>query len=145
MFANFDEMFYNKANKDVGGNMKVPFIRFKNHKILGDLEIDFRDKKGETYNNIIFVGENGCGKTTLLRELNNFPNQVHFRDFMKKYCVLTGRRLNWSSVFLKEKINLIHVRDDQDDKYYQFGVLDKSKKNRLKISCSTQNPIGLLT
>ena len=85
--------------------MKIPHIRFKSHKILGDLEIDFRDDEGQPYSNIIFVGENGSGKTTLLRELNNFPNEQHFRDFMKKYCEFTGRQIVWSSVFLKEIFN----------------------------------------
>jgi energy-coupling factor transporter ATP-binding protein EcfA2 len=112
--------------------MKLPFIKFSNHPILGDLEIDFRKdttekivvckeddpytenmpysewyarkvyggyksricvptpQKGNQYpniinqdniyDNILFVGENGCGKTTLLHELDNY-NESKFIEY----------------------------------------------------------------
>jgi len=116
--------------------MKIPYIRFKDHNILGDLELDFTDKNGEPYSNIIFVGENGCGKTTLLRELNNFPYGENLRDFVKKHCVRTGRRLDWCSVFLKERINSIHLHDET---YSPFWKLDKNKKNRLNTIGASVN------
>ncbi len=45
-------------------------IKTKNHKILGDLYIDLMNKStGEVYKTIVFVGENGCGKTQLLNHI----------------------------------------------------------------------------
>ncbi len=45
--------------------MLINKIRIKNHKILGDLDVNFED-----YQNIILIGENGTGKTTFLKMLN---------------------------------------------------------------------------
>ena len=46
--------------------MKLSQIEFKNHPILNNLKINFTNSSGHIYSNIIIVGENGCGKTTLL-------------------------------------------------------------------------------
>lgn len=46
--------------------MKIKSIKIEKHKIFGNLELDFTDKNGNAYNTIIFIGENGVGKTTLL-------------------------------------------------------------------------------
>lgn len=47
--------------------MKVEKIKFNNDKIFNDLEIDFRDKNGQILDTIVLVGENGAGKTSLLK------------------------------------------------------------------------------
>lgn len=57
--------------------MRISQIEFKNHPILKNLKINFTNKKGYIYSNIIFVGENGCGKTTLLKELFNYDNSKY--------------------------------------------------------------------
>lgn len=49
--------------------MKVEKIKFNNHKIFNDLEIDFKDKNEEILNTIVIIGENGSGKTTLLKSI----------------------------------------------------------------------------
>lgn len=49
--------------------MKVEKIKFNNHKIFNDLNIDFKDKDGEILNTIVLIGENGSGKTTLLKSI----------------------------------------------------------------------------
>lgn len=49
--------------------MKVEKIKFNNHKIFNDLEIDFKDKNDEIINTIVIIGENGSGKTTLLKSI----------------------------------------------------------------------------
>ena len=47
--------------------MKVEKIKFNDHKIFNDLEIDFKNKDGEIQDIIVIIGENGSGKTTLLK------------------------------------------------------------------------------
>lgn len=47
-------------------------ITFKNHPILGNLELEFTNKEGHVFKNIVFVGENGTGKTTILKEIDNY-------------------------------------------------------------------------
>lgn len=47
--------------------MKIEKIKFNNHKIFDNLEIDFKNKEGNVLNTIVIIGENGLGKTTLLK------------------------------------------------------------------------------
>lgn len=47
--------------------MKVEKIKFNNHEILNNLEVDFCDKDGQILDTIVIIGENGAGKTTLLK------------------------------------------------------------------------------
>ena len=53
--------------------MKIRKVRYKDHPILGNLELDFvNHDTDQVYDNIIFVGENGTGKSTILETLNAF-------------------------------------------------------------------------
>ena len=49
-------------------------IKWKDHNILGNLELDFTKEDGTIYNTIVIAGENGTGKTTILEELAKFFN-----------------------------------------------------------------------
>lgn len=51
--------------------IKIKSIKFKDHDILGNLELDFCDKNGNPADTIIIAGENGTGKTTILEEIKN--------------------------------------------------------------------------
>ncbi len=46
--------------------MKIRKISIREHLVLGNLDLDFTDKNGNIYDTVVFAGENGCGKTTLL-------------------------------------------------------------------------------
>ena len=48
---------------------KIKRIKFKNHPILRNLELDFCDNNGKAVDTIIIAGENGTGKSTLLDAL----------------------------------------------------------------------------
>lgn len=50
---------------------KIRRIQFKNHKILGNLLLDFCDKNGKAVDTVVIAGENGSGKSTILKELFN--------------------------------------------------------------------------
>ena len=54
--------------------MRISKIEFKNHPVLKNLKINFTNNNEYIYSNIVFVGENGCGKTTLLKELFNYDS-----------------------------------------------------------------------
>jgi predicted ATPase len=62
--------------------MKIKKVKWKNHKILGNLEIDFTNPiTGEPSETIILAGENGSGKTTILETLSAFLNLGTFVVF----------------------------------------------------------------
>ncbi|MBE6151569.1 MAG: ATP-binding protein [Firmicutes bacterium] len=49
-------------------------VKWKEHPILGNLELDFSKNDGTIYNTIILAGENGTGKTTIIENLSTFLN-----------------------------------------------------------------------
>ena len=51
--------------------LKIKNIKFNNHKILGNLEVDFLDRNKEILGTVVIIGENGSGKTTLLKSIYN--------------------------------------------------------------------------
>jgi len=50
---------------------RILSLKISNHPYLDDTEISFVDNKGNSFSNIIFAGENGCGKTTILEILHS--------------------------------------------------------------------------
>lgn len=48
---------------------KVRKNRFINHPVLKNMELDFTGRNGEAVDMVIFAGENGCGKSTIISEL----------------------------------------------------------------------------
>ena len=49
--------------------MKIKKLKFEGHEVLGDLEIDFTDEKGEPSEIVAFIGDNGTGKTKVLESI----------------------------------------------------------------------------
>lgn len=56
-------------------------VKWKEHNILGNLELDFTKSPGIPYSTIVFAGENGSGKTTILNTLSDFLNLSFFTPF----------------------------------------------------------------
>ena len=55
--------------------MKLRKVKWNNHPILGDLELNFvNPEKNEPYETIILAGENVTGKTTILETIHSFLN-----------------------------------------------------------------------
>ncbi len=62
--------------------MKIRKVKWKNHPVLGDLLLDFRNSAtGEPSRTIVFAGENGTGKSTILEDLSSFLNLGSFERF----------------------------------------------------------------
>jgi predicted ATP-binding protein involved in virulence len=62
--------------------MKIRKIKWKNHNVIGNLELDLTSPTtGEAFENIVFAGENGTGKTSILDTLSNFLNLGTFEHF----------------------------------------------------------------
>ena len=62
--------------------MKIRKVKWANHPILGDLELNFINPvTNKPYSTIVLAGENGTGKTTILETLNTFLSIGSFEPF----------------------------------------------------------------
>ena len=82
---------------------KIRKIKFQEHPILKNLELDFCGKDGKAFDTIIFAGENGTGKSTIINALYEIASpKVKYRifshgKFVKDFDFWYNRRL----VFIK--------------------------------------------
>lgn len=85
--------------------IKIKRIKFYNHNILGDLDLDFCDSNGNPYNNVILAGENGSGKSTVLNfiyNLFNSPQPFELQgEQVEIYMILNDKQM---SIFESESI-----------------------------------------
>lgn len=63
----------------------IKSIKWNNHEVLGNLELDFQKPDGTAYNTIVLAGENGAGKTTVLETIAEFLNlgSVAYFEYIK--------------------------------------------------------------
>lgn len=62
--------------------MKILKAKWSDHPVLGNLVLDFvNTSTGHPFQTIIFAGENGVGKSTVLEELSSFLNLGSFEKF----------------------------------------------------------------
>ncbi len=62
--------------------MKINKVKWKDHPILADLELDFNNSStGVPFETILFAGENGTGKTTILDTISTFLDGGSFEFF----------------------------------------------------------------
>lgn len=89
--------------------MKILKVKWLDHPILNNLELDFTDGNGVPFNTILFAGENGSGKTTILESLSTFLNKGSFKYFEYIDYIAEGRILK-----------AISVSDTQNDAHYDI-------------------------
>lgn len=61
--------------------MKIRKVKWKDHPILGNLSLDFTNDSDQAYNTVVFAGENGTGKSTVLAHLSSFLSRGPFEFF----------------------------------------------------------------
>lgn len=71
-------------------------VKWKNHEILGNLELDFIKPDGKPYTKVVIVGENGSGKSTVLSTLATFLNLGSITSFDFIECEIDGDRYRLS-------------------------------------------------
>lgn len=81
--------------------MKLNELILQNHPILGDQTINFvNPETGQPYSIIAFVGENGCGKTSLLTELFLYSKSDYVVS-KKRSLTSTGEK-DFDALFLRQ-------------------------------------------
>lgn len=92
----------------------ITAIKWNNHSILGNLELNFTKKDGTAYETIIFAGENGSGKTTILETISTFLNLETIEPF--KYIRYSINNTEYEIQPLKPHENLgLHIRKNLSD------------------------------
>lgn len=61
--------------------MKLRSVKWQNHPVLGNLELSFLRPDGTVYDNIVLIGENGSGKTSVMESIVSFLNIGPFDVF----------------------------------------------------------------
>lgn len=92
--------------------MPIRNLAFQNHPVVKDLAINLINKKtGEPYSIVALVGENGCGKTTILNEIFNYNNSIFIKKEVDQLSVLYLRQGSLHKNATKEVRKLIDGRD----------------------------------
>ena len=86
--------------------MKILNLKLKEHPILGNLELDFTNKNNEPAKSIIIAGDNGTGKTTLLKLLLFYEKEYEIL-FLK--IIFTIKFSDFELELIKNKINYKNI------------------------------------
>lgn len=106
-------------------------IKWNNHDILGNLELDFTKPDGSIYNTIVLAGENGTGKTTILETLSTFLNLGSIEAFEYIKYVVDGVPYTISQ---RANVNPelgFHVRKNESDGTTQ--TIRTNRNNSLQL------------
>lgn len=93
---------------------KIRKIKFKDHPILKNLELDFCGQDGKAVDTVIIAGENGTGKSTLINELYRIASNAVKNEIVLE--ITDGSRVHELSYYLKHFPNRtppysIYVKD----------------------------------
>lgn len=126
--------------------MKVKRVEFNNHKILGDLEVSFQGYDNNTLDTIVFIGENGTGKTTILREIYDLmdientsksENKIFLElEENEKYLLKTYPLEKNNSIIMEDDILYDFV--DIDNEVCNFEDIEKDKYKSKVIYLPTE-------
>lgn len=126
--------------------MKVKRLKFKNHKVLGDLDISFQIDSNNTLDTIVFIGENGTGKTTILREIYNLMDLENMQNSGNK--IFLELEENEKAILKKDPLeknnNIIMEEDilydciDIKKEVYDFEDIEKDKYKSKVIYLPTE-------
>lgn len=112
-------------------------IRIKNHPVLKDINLDLvNPKTNKPYDIIAFVGENGCGKTTMLNELFKYDQSEFIFDkenLERPHRALYLRQGSVHSNTLKEVRKLIDGKDMYSNSSYKDPNFDGRVWNNKRV------------
>ena len=106
-------------------------IRWENHEILGNLELDFLKQDGTPYNTIILAGENGTGKTTILETLAEFLNLGSIKPFKEIEYIINENPYKISKYYSYEDEYGFHIRKNLNNG--AITDVHTNKNNNLQI------------
>lgn len=92
---------------------KIRKVTFKNHPILKNLTLDFCDNNGKAVDTVIFAGENGTGKSSIINELYKMASyQVDNPMYLELED--NGKIIELNYYIGGGNYNLVYVQDKMD-------------------------------
>mgnify|MGYP004558785137 CR=1 FL=1 len=88
--------------------LKIKSIKFKNHPILKNLELNFCDANGKAVDTIIIAGENGTGKSSIL----NYLYSITSGSVVTEATISLEKNGTQYQLYYYTRNNSIWVRDD---------------------------------
>lgn len=88
--------------------LKIKSIKFKNHPILKNLELNFCDANGKAVDTIIIAGENGTGKSSIL----NYLYSITSGSVVTEATITLEKNGTQYQLYYYMRDNSIWVRDD---------------------------------
>lgn len=124
--------------------MKIKKIKLEKNEFFDDLELNFTDSYGNIIDNIVFAGENGCGKTKLLNiifEFTTFPLQGEVSEERRSFIVqLSTDELSIINDNLKEANKLVSPTGEME---ILFNFSEASGNwTRIQIQYQSQDNAG---
>lgn len=124
--------------------MKIRKLKYNNHKVLGNLELDFvNPATGQPYNTIVLVGENGTGKTTILKTISDYINVISLRPFDYIEYEANGGKFrieplpNGNDTFHKRKDLMAGSEEEVErDNYNNGEIMRADKKDMRHYACA---------
>ncbi|WP_100065734.1 AAA family ATPase [Miniphocaeibacter massiliensis] len=104
--------------------MKIKRIKFYDDEVLGNLELDFCDENGNPVDTVLIAGENGTGKSTILKRIHEGLTYSENQNFEINFLLNSGieKTLKYKYGLIEEYIG--HSYDAfgpyivEDDKLY---------------------------
>ncbi len=120
--------------------MKIKYLYFKEHPILGEIYFDFTDSNEKTLDSIIFAGENGSGKTVLLEGLFQLATNIfNYKEDLGKIYKIYVEFSEFESERIKSKPENLNpyfhsfLNEDSDYRDIIFKINYYDKKHPIKL------------
>lgn len=113
--------------------MKITQVKWNNHPVLGDLVLDFNNSSTNSpYETVIFAGENGTGKSTILEILSNFLNAGSF-EYFDYVCYVTDDGKLFKAVPTSDRNTHKNFFDLIDENQNRIKIREDRNNNRDKM------------
>ena len=107
---------------------KIRKVKFKNHKVLGNLELDFCGIDGKAVDTVIIAGENGTGKSTILESLYCFVSKSINMNFDMDIIIESSQ---------DEIVSLSFYQKEEDNGIYTYVTINGGRENYIGSSFYT--------